>query len=274
MEKIAFLLSLAGVFRVEAITPFVMPWMCLERCGDSSAEITAEIEQFRVNRSTFTDVSFELWNLGPNSTLIVNNLTKVSSELTSLSLGTWPMISSYPYPPDFLLWMRQVFATPQPFFDSVIADAKAIKATGVNVDWEPTSAGPKVTKQDAIDYANFLDQFAVEAHNNGLQVSVDVATWSDIWDLKLIGATRVDYICNMETYVKNNTVWLQELADSLELVPLDKLVVGLESDVNLTDNDVNLRLSALVNAKVQRIGIWKMPMPDNWWNLLNTISQG
>ena len=78
----------------------------------------------------------------------------------------------------------------------------------------------------------------------------------------------------METYVKNNTVWLQELADSLELVPLDKLVVGLESDVNLTDNDVNLRLSALVNAKVQRIGIWKMPMPDNWWNLLNTISQG
>jgi len=250
---------------------FVMPWMCLERCGDNSADIAAQLDQFRVNRSSFTDVSFELWNLGANSTLITNNLTKVSSELTSLGLGTWPMISSYPYPPDFLLWLRQVFANPKPFFDSVIASAKEIKATGMNVDWEPTSAGPKVTRQDAIDYANFLDQLAAEAHNNELLVSVDVATWSQIWDLKLIGETRVDYICNMETYVKNNTVWLQELADSLELVPLEKLVVGLESDVNLTDADVSLRLNALVEAKIKRIGIWKTPMPNNFWTLLNSV---
>jgi hypothetical protein len=252
---------------------FIMPWMCLERCGDNSADITAEIAQFQVNRSSFTDVSFELFNLGPNSTLIVNNLTRVSNQLNALGLGTWPMISSYPYPPEFLTWMRQVFATPQPFFDSVISSAKKIGATGLNIDWEPTSAGPKVTKQDPIDYANFLDQLAVQAHLNGLKVSVDVATWSDIWDLKLIGATRVDYIANMETYVKNNTVWLQELAASLELLPVDKLVVGLECDVDLTDNDIALRLNALLAAKIKQIGIWKSPIPDSWWNLLDAFTK-
>jgi len=273
---ILFLSILVVLSDAKSIKPsnlFIMPWMCLERCGDNSEDIAAEIAQFQVNRSSFTDVSFELFNLGPNSTLIVNNLTRVSNPLTALGLGTWPMVSSYPYPPEFLTWMRQVFATPQPFFDSVISSAKLIGATGLNIDWEPTSSGPKITKQDSIDYANFLDQLAVQAHLNGLKVSVDVATWSDIWDLKLIGATRVDYIANMETYVKNNTVWLQELADSLELLPVDKLVVGLECDVDLTDSDIALRLNALLAAKIKQIGIWKSPIPDAWWTLLDEFAK-
>ena len=29
-------------------------------------------------------------------------------------------LSSYPYPPDFLAWMRQLFANPQPFIDACI----------------------------------------------------------------------------------------------------------------------------------------------------------
>lgn len=97
--------------------------------------------------------------------------------------------------------MRQVWAEPAPFFDAVVAAAQAASITGVNIDWEPTSGGgaPKLTKQDPIDYANFLDALAVALHAQGILVSVDVATWSKVWDLSLISATRVDYIMNMET---------------------------------------------------------------------------
>lgn len=60
------------------------------------------------------------FNLGADSTLVVNNLTMVRSTLQSMGVATNPMVSSYPYPPQFLSWMRQVFANPQPFIDSCV----------------------------------------------------------------------------------------------------------------------------------------------------------
>ena len=175
--------------------------MCLERCGDSSQDIDAQMTQFRANTSSFTDVAFEIFNLGPNSTLILNNLTRVASPLKQLGLSTWAMISSYPYPPEFLTWMRQVFTDPQPFITSLVSQALDLGLTGVNVDWEPTSGNgaPPLTPADPLNYASFLDTLSAALHEHGILVSVDVATWSAIWDLEAIGATRVDYIMNMET---------------------------------------------------------------------------
>lgn len=52
-------------------------WMCLERCGATAQDIADQLHQLDVNRTSFTDVAFELYNLGDNSSLVVNNLTKV-----------------------------------------------------------------------------------------------------------------------------------------------------------------------------------------------------
>ena len=175
----------AGVLACVALaTPtvavFSMPWMCLERCGHSADEIALQLHQLDVNRTVFTDVAFELYNRGPNSSLVVNNLTRVDAALARLGLRTHAMVSSYPYPPEFLLWMRQLFASPQPFIDALIADVTARGISGVNIDWEPVSGAgaPNVTAQDSIDYAAFLDQLTVALHARGILASVDVATWS------------------------------------------------------------------------------------------------
>ena len=37
-----------------------------------------------------------------------------------MGFEAWPLLSSYPHPPEFIDWMRQVFANPQPFIDEVI----------------------------------------------------------------------------------------------------------------------------------------------------------
>jgi len=103
------------------------------------------------------------------------------------------VISSYPYPPDFLSWMRQVFANPQPFIDACLSEYvlimilgffltshRALKEgyTGYNVDWEPTTTA---TSQDAILYAQFLTKFTDALHKHNKKVTVDIASWSSIW---------------------------------------------------------------------------------------------
>jgi hypothetical protein len=258
---------------------FIMPWLCLERCGDSSADIAAQLAQLAgPHRADFTAASFELFNLGPNSTLIVNNLTSVSAQLAALGLQTHAMVSSYPYPPEFLTYMRSVFAAPKPFIDALVAAVLAANISAVNIDWEPTSGhgAPPLTKQDPVDYANFLDTLAGALHEHGILVSVDVATWSRIWDLELISATRVDYVANMETYVVNDTVWLQEFADSLALIPREKLVVGLENHENLTDASLKLRFDAMAAATppIRNIGIWRAGVEPSWWSYLDAFAAG
>jgi len=48
-------------------SPFVMPWMCLERCGDNATQIAFQLTQFAANSSVLNAASFEDFNLGPKS---------------------------------------------------------------------------------------------------------------------------------------------------------------------------------------------------------------
>ena len=142
--------------------------MCLERCNGTTETIDANLKQIQQHLDVMTSVSFECYNLGPNSTLVQNNLTVVSPQLQQMGLETWPMVSSYPYPPQFLEWMRQVFANPQPFVDQCIQEGLKWNYTGFNIDWEPTT---DASAQDAIDYANFLTYLTNNLHKKGLKVS-------------------------------------------------------------------------------------------------------
>jgi hypothetical protein len=217
----------------------LFPWLCLERCGDTSSQIAQQVEQLAANASHFTGAAFELFNLGPNSTLVTNNLTRVSARIAAAGIAQrHAMVSSYPYPPEFLTWMRQVFAQPAPFISACIAALKADPSlTGFNIDWEPQggAGAPKPTHGDALAYAAFLDALAKALHAAGdYQLTVAAATWSPIWDLKALGATDVDLIASMGTYTGNFTVWRAQLNDLLSTVPASKAVVGLE-----TTNDVS-----------------------------------
>ena len=63
-----------------------MPWMCLERCGANSTDIQNNLAQLKQLSPYITKVAFEEFNLGPNGTFVVNYLTHVTPQVSSLKL--------------------------------------------------------------------------------------------------------------------------------------------------------------------------------------------
>lgn len=262
--------------------PFVMPWMCLERCNDTSTVISNQLQQFAVNRTVLNAASFEDFNLGLNNagfpSLVKNNLTQVAPSLQQLGVQRYAMISSYPYPPQFLTWMRQLFASPDAFIAECIAAAKAENLTGFNIDFEPVVApgAPTPTAADAAAYAAFLDTFAQAMHAEGVMVTVDVATWSSLWNLTLIGSTAVDAIMTMQTYTDDWPTFQAKLTEAAALIPVEKLVVGLETvqdstNAPYTDAELQQRFDMIRSLGLRRVGLWRAGVPDNWWQFLNTL---
>jgi len=245
----------------------IMMWMCLERCDDNASNITDQLNQIEINKTSFKSISFELYNLGPNSTLMLNNLTQVASSINSMGIETFAMVSSYPYPPEFIDYMRQVFEKPQPFIDSCIIAAKDNNLTGFNIDWEPVT--DDVTSEDASNYATFLNTFALEMHKHDLRVSVDIGTWSTIWNLTAISNTAVDQIITMNTYTNKKKTWIETFNNVIDIIPKDKLVIGLESDIDLSDSDLTLRFDELRLHNIKKIAIWRTPLPVNWLPYIN-----
>lgn len=249
--------------------------MCLERCGDTAADIAAQLAQLAANASSFSAVQFEAFNLGPGGALVVNNLTDPGPAVRALGLEAWAMVSSYPYPPQLLGWMRQLFASPQAFIAACVAQVEARQLAGINVDLEPGGGGssPAPTPQDALDYAAFLSKLAAALHAKGARLSVAAAGWSPIWNLPALGASGVDLVEWMGTYTANLTLWRAQLEEAVAAVPADKLVVGLEAGA-IDAAGLALRLEPLQAAGVRRLGVWRMGIPPQWWPFLDAWRRG
>jgi len=250
----------------------VMPWMCLERCGANSTDIQMHLKQIKSHLDVFTGVSFELFNLGPNSTLIINsNLSNFGPILVNYGVETYPIVSSYPYPPEFIAWMRQLFLNPVPFMDSVIKQLVRYDYTGVNIDFEPTIKG---SQEDAFNYANFLTLFANELHKVNKKLTVDIAGWNPIWNWTLIEQSTVDKIFLMSTYAGDFDTFQESLEQAINEIGILKLGVGLET-VNpnknepFTDQELQERFTLIEANNIHEIDIWDMPIPDNWWSFLD-----
>lgn len=259
----------------------VMPWLCLERCANTTREqVLQHVETLKAHRDVVSAVSFERFNLGPNSTLVVNSdLTNVAPILKAAGFVTVAMVSSFPYPPEFIVWMRQVFANPGPFMQNLLAELIAHSIDGVNIDWEPTTG---VLPGDAASYAAFLSDLRAQLSAHGKFVSVDAATWSPIWNLTALNTSMAafvgggsltpvlpGYVATMSTYVQTDAVFLQEAAVAAKSIKLDNLIVGLETwPGELTTANVTLRFVALEALGVKRVAIWRSPIPDFWWGII------
>ncbi len=244
--------------------------LLLCRCGGNASTIAANLQQLQQLEGLVTAAAYEQFNLGPNGTLVPNNLTLVGPTIASYGLQTHAMISSYPYPPQFIDWMRQVFVQPTGFIQQAVDTAVAQHFDAYNVDWEPSDG---VLASDAPAYAAFLTQFADAMHAAGKQISVDVATWSPLWNLTLLAGTSVDYFMTMSTYTDNFTIFTSNLQAAVATLPAAKLVIGLETVRPSDGQPYTLqqmveRFQLLQQYRVQGIGIWDSPIPELWIPLL------
>ncbi|EGG14717.1 hypothetical protein DFA_10977 [Cavenderia fasciculata] len=252
----------------------VLVWMGLER---TSENITSDLTEIETIHSILTSVAYERFNLGPNSTLILNNFTNVQSDINNVGLLTLPMISTCcPWGrPEVIEYARDLFLNPKPFISSAIEISILEGFNGFNVDIEPGSGDG--TEQDAIDYANFIDQFANALHLNDKILTVAVATYTPFWNYTLLGNTAVDYLFTMSTYGGDIEQFTQNFQYAVNSIPLDKLAIGLMTvDGNnnpLSDQDLTQRFDLINAANIRYIGIWDAPIPSNWFPFLTEFSQ-
>jgi len=177
-------------------------------------------------------------------------------------------------------WMRQLFngsVYAQQFFNNAIDLAKKNNFTGWNIDWEPEDGvrGPNATAQDGLDYAQFLDTFAKVLHAENIELTVDIASWSPLWDFEHLAATGVDRLCNMDTYTGNFNLFKSKLSRSVKQIGFPLLGVGLEvlnENRNRAFNTTELyeRFELLYSVDAQEIDLWDMPMSDDMWNFVDT----
>lgn len=249
----------------------VMVWMCLEFCDETQHIINSNLKEINTHKESLSAVSFEKYTLGPNSTLVDNNLTEVSSKIIAFGLEAWPLLSSFPHPPEFIDWMRTVFKYPTPFIESCITEAKRYHYTGYNLDWEPTD---DVTAQDGTDYAAFIQTFADALHAHDLKLTADIATWSPIWNYTAIAATSVDMGISMGTYTSTDTSFTSQLNTLVSNFTAVRSGVGLETvnastDSRMPMDEVAWRFQQIKLSGAVEVDLWAMPVPPLWWPLLD-----
>jgi hypothetical protein len=97
------------------------------------------------------------------------------------------------------------------------------------LDWEPTD---DVTTDDGtgmlfasiarfmdftssifccVAYSAFIDYFADRLHAENLQLSVDIATWSVIWNYPAMATTKADMFISMGTYTSTDSSFTSQL---------------------------------------------------------------
>jgi hypothetical protein len=255
----------------------VMPWMCLERCGNTThADVLATIEVLSGHYDVIAGVSFERFNLGPNATLVTNeDLTNVAPLLKARGFTTVAMVSSFPYPPQFIDWMRDVFHRPDVFVDALLDAIVTQGIDGVNIDWEPTG---NATLEDATHYAAFLAHLRRRLAVSGKFVTVDVATWSNIWNLTAINASIAGddgpadvrgYVATMNTYALSDERFAKELAVAVSSIALASLLVGVETWPGQVDEgNVTRRFTEIAKTRVDHVAIWRSPVPRFWWSII------
>lgn len=276
----------AAVGMVKKEHGFIMPWMCLERCGFSATDATAQIAELEKHKDVVRMVSFEWYQLSQNASVVDNNFTKVDEGLHKAGFITVAMLCSAD-----LNHMREAFTRP---FDVAGALLEAVLAPGrhidgINVDFEPTDAA---TTEDAKHYAAFLRHLKSALNSAGGRfLSADIAEWNKLWNFTELSQALVQdqqqqtttmvkqatpfhaLLIPMSTYTYVDRYFVEGLKYSLQTIDDSLLVVGMDtwsnapSRFNSTLVQQHLELVA-ATKRVCRLGIWMTPLPSFWWPLL------
>jgi hypothetical protein len=264
-----------------------MVWMCLERCKETSATILKHLDTIeKVAPKSLTAVSFELYDLGNNSNIVRNpSFSSVFPALKKMNgfenkpLRLLPMITTTK-----IDWMRILWNNSDPFIKQCIDEAKSQGYSGYNIDWEPEHG---VVAQDAQLYTTFLTKFMKALNDNNLELNVDVASWSVLYNFTDIGnALNVGTVNNrmltMDTYAGPHDTWFRLFQRAFNTVPdRERLGIGLMT-VNpndgkpLNDDDLSWRFGYIKQYSIQEVDIWLMDgtMADPssiWWNYLEAF---
>lgn len=249
---------------------YVLIWMGLEVVGENPQQ---SLEQLKIHKNSINAVSYEAYYLGSQGTFSKRtSVTDVTEDLRLLGVELWPMITS-----TNLTRMRILFSNPDMFISAAVKTAVERNFTGYNVDFEPEGA----TNNDAYNYVSFLNKFADALHTVNKKLSVDIATWSVFWNYDILAQSKVDMIIEMSTYAGRYETFYSNLNYAISKIPKNKLLVGLETlnpntgeTIPFSESEVEVRIRSIIRSGLNRIAIWRTPLPEYWWPLLDDVKNG
>ncbi|GIQ81250.1 hypothetical protein KIPB_002178 [Kipferlia bialata] len=272
-----------GSFLIMGSTPLhppdrrVLTWICLQRCEDE-VDYRDALAQLASSEWShiISDVSFEAYDLGANSTLVWNGFTDVYPTLKRMGYTSWPMITCRDP-----ARLRQLFSDPEPFISHALQTARINGYPGYNVDFEPAD----MQDQDGIDFASFLAMFSQALHEAELELQVDVFHWDpEFINPDLIAQTDVDrhvyvslymrIIITMDTYCGHfDPTFIDDMDKNIGWYGTDRLGIGLETvDPNtllpFTYSEMKQRFDLITQDGIREIDGWQCPIPDNWRQLI------
>jgi len=242
----------------EATKRGVMPWMCLERCGEDIDTDLAEV--IRRGPSVFPLVSIEAYDLDWGATIKDCGYSRVGPKLVNAGIMVQPMITTAN-----IGKLRDLWEDPDGFIAKAMDVARKNKKwiSGFNIDFEP-EGGDDPTHEDAVHYAKFLDAFAKALHAEGFKLTVDIASWCALWENDLLAKTAVDRFITMDTYTVGLDRFKTIVSNMYNAYGTAKCGIGLDTDTGFSGEDIKARLQVVRSYGIDTVGIWETPVPSDW----------
>jgi len=260
------ILALCACFS-EAAKRGVMPWMCLERCGENIKDDLAEV--IRLGPSVFPMVSIEAYDLVFNASIKDCGYSRVGPQLTNAGIMVQPMITTAN-----ILKLRDLWKDPKGFVTQAMTVARSNKdwITGFNIDFEP-EGGEDPTHEDAVNFANFLDIFGKALHAEGFKLTVDIANWSPLFEDDILAKVDVDRFITMSTYSVGIQRFEEIVKDKANAYG-SKAGIGLSTSYNFSGEDTKARLDIVRKYSIDTFAIWQVPVPSDWIPYLKDFVSG
>jgi len=251
----------------EAAKRGVMPWMCLERCGENIDADLAEV--LRLGPSVFPSVSIEAYDLDFGATIKDCGYSRVGPQLTNAGIMVQPMITTAN-----IKKLRDLWEDPQGFVNKAMDVARKNKAwiSGFNIDFEP-EGGEDPTHEDAVNFANFLDMFGKALHAEGFHLTVDIANWSPLFEDNILAKVDVDRFITMSTY-SVGIERFEEIVKDKAAAYGSKAGIGISTSYHFTGEDIKARLDIVRKANIDTFAIWQVPVPSDWITYLKSFVSG
>ena len=261
--------------RIPQQAKVVMAWTCSFCTGvfNGMPRMNASILQIEQNRQDFTAISYEFYQLnssGGVNPLSLGTLSYANSSnpynitpiLHKLNLQTYPMIISANL--SNIEYFLSNSTKENDVINQMVTYALLYNYTGYNIDWEPTSANSSV----GIEFANFLNEFAIQLNKYGRHLTVDIATWNPgFWNFSLIGSTNVTYVDVMDysAIYSGPGSFMSDLSYAMQTIPNAKLQVALintnvNTNSNLTPFQMSQRFAALEYYNITSLSMWVLPV--------------
>jgi len=261
--------------RIPQQAKVVMAWTCSFCTGvfNGMPRMNASILQIEQNRQDFTAISYEFYQLnssGGVNPLSLGTLSYANSSnpynitpiLHKLNLQTYPMIISANL--SNIEYFLSNSTKENDVINQMVTYALLYNYTGYNIDWEPTSAN----NSTGVEFANFLNDFAIQLNKYGRHLTVDIATWNPgFWNFSLIGSTNVTYVDVMDysAVYSGSGSFMSDLSYAMQTIPNAKLQVALintnvNTNSNLTTFQMSQRFAALEYYNTTSLSMWVLPV--------------